>query len=143
MKKRHTISAILIAIVILGALLTSNNRIRSPSLAKTTVTAMAKENGFDERETKQSKEKKSNKKTSWTTALLWLIFIAGAIDVIFLRKDSTLGNKIGEKANRFSQVTDDNEVNNVTQSVNNTRSVNTTNNVNTDSERGGGTGAEF
>ena len=62
-------------------------------------------NGFDEREIKTKKKTSSgsDKRISWTTALLWLIFIAGAIDVIFLKKDSALSNKLGEQANRFSQ----------------------------------------
>ena len=49
MRKRCTIGATLIAIAILGTLLITNNKIRSPALAKVTVTALAEENGFDEK----------------------------------------------------------------------------------------------
>lgn len=144
MQKRCTIGAILIAIVILGALLIPNNKIRSPALAKITVTALAEENGFDKREVKPAK-KKSSKKTSWTTALLWLIFIAGVIDVVFLKKDSTLSNKIGERANRFSQGSQTNQ-----ETANAINTASTTNNseargaaTNTNSAGGGDTNAEL
>lgn len=79
------------------------------------------------------------KKTSWTTALLWLIFIAGVIDVVFLKKDSTLSNKIGERAKRFSQESQAN-------SVESNAAANTTENnatVNTNSAGGGDTNAEL
>lgn len=139
MRKRCTIGAALIAIAILGILLIPNNKIRSPALAKVTVTALAEENGFDERDVKPVKEKSSGKKTSWTTALLWLIFIAGVIDVVFLKKDSTLSNKIGERAKRFSQESQAN-------SVESNAAANTTENnatVNTNSAGGGDTNAEL
>lgn len=153
MQKRCTIGAILIAIVILGALLIPNNKIRRPALAKITVTALAEENGFDEREVKPVKEKNS-KKTSWTTALLWLIFIAGVIDVVFLKKDSTLSNKIGERANRFSQGSQNNQeignADNAASTINTTNNSevrgaaeNTNSTVNTNSARGGDTDAEL
>ena len=150
MQKRCTIGAILIAIVILGALLIPNNKIRSPALAKITVTALAEENGFDEREVKPVKEKNS-KKTSWTTALLWLIFIAGVIDVVFLKKDSTLSNKIGERANRFSQGSQNNQeignADNAASTTNNSEvrgaAENTNSTVNTNSARGGDIDAEL
>ena len=148
MRKRCTIGAALIAIAILGTLLIPNNKIRSPALAKVTVTALAEENGFDERDVKPVKEKSSGKKTSWTTALLWLIFIAGVIDVVFLKKDSTLSNKIGERAKRFSQESQANSVeSNVAayttenKPVANTTAINAT--VNTNSARGGETKAEL
>lgn len=148
MRKRCTIGAALIAIAILGTLLITNNKIRSPALAKVTVTALAEENGFDERDVKPVKEKSSGKKTSWTTALLWLIFIAGVIDVVFLKKDSTLSNKIGERAKRFSQESQANSVEsnasaNTTENnaVANTTESNAT--VNTNSAGGGDTNAEL
>lgn len=139
MRKRCTIGAALIAIAILGTLLIPNNKIRSPALAKVTVTALAEENGFDERDVKPVKEKSSGKKTSWTTALLWLIFIAGVIDVVFLKKDSTLSNKIGEKAKRFSQESQANSA------ENNVDDIATENNAtaNTNSAGGGDTNAEL
>ena len=139
MRKRCTIGAALIAIAILGTLLIPNNKIRSPALAKVTVTALAEENDFDERDVKPVKEKSSGKKTSWTTALLWLIFIAGVIDVVFLKKDSTLSNKIGERAKRFSQESQtdsaENNVDNVATESNAT--------ANTNSAGGGDTNAEL
>lgn len=139
MRKRCTIGAALIAIAILGTLLIPNNKIRSPALAKVTVTALAEENGFDERDVKPVKEKSSGKKTSWTTALLWLIFIAGVIDVVFLKKDSTLSNKIGERAKRFSQESQTNST------ENNVDDVATESNAtaNTNSAGGGDTNAEL
>lgn len=139
MRKRCTIGAALIAIAILGTLLIPNNKIRSPALAKVTVTALAEENGFDERDVKPVKEKSSDKKTSWTTALLWLIFIAGVIDVVFLKKDSTLSNKIGEKAKRFSQESQAN----TTESNSAANSAESNATVNTNSARGGDTNAEL
>lgn len=142
MRKRCTIGAALIAIAILGTLLIPNNKIRSPALAKVTVTALAEENGFDERDerdVKPVKEKSSGKKTSWTTALLWLIFIAGVIDVVFLKKDSTLSNKIGERAKRFSQESQANTTEN--NAVTNTTENNAT--ANTNSAGGGDTNAEL
>lgn len=139
MRKRFTIGATLIAIAILGTLLIPNNKIRSPALAKVTVTTLAEENGFDERDVKTVKEKSSGKKTSWTTALLWLIFIAGVIDVVFLKKDSTLSNKIGERAKRFSQESQTNST------ENNVDDVATESNAtaNTNSAGGGDTNAEL
>ena len=139
MRKRCTIGAALIAIAILGTLLIPNNKIRSPALAKVTVTALAEENGFDERDVKPVKEKSSGKKTSWTTALLWLIFIAGVIDVVFLKKDSTLSNKIGEKAKRFSQESQAN----TTESNSAANSAESNATVNTNSVGGGDTNAEL
>lgn len=142
MRKRCTIGAILIAIAILGTLLIPNNKIRSPALAKVTVTALAEENGFDERDVKPVKEKSSGKKTSWTTALLWLIFIAGVIDVVFLKKDSTLSNKIGERAKRFSQESQNNqETANAASTTNNSEARGAA--TNTNSARGGDTNAEL
>lgn len=148
MRKRCTIGATLIAIAILGTLLITNNKIRSPALAKVTVTALAEENGFDERDVKPVKEKNSGKKTSWTTALLWLIFIAGVIDVVFLKKDSTLSNKIGERAKRFSQESQANSVesNAAANTTENNAVANTTESnatVNTNSAGGGDTNAEL
>ena len=139
MRKRFTIGATLIAIAILGTLLIPNNKIRSPALAKVTVTTLAEENGFDERDVKTVKEKSSGKKTSWTTALLWLIFIAGVIDIVFLKKDSTLSNKIGERAKRFSQESQTNST------ENNVDDVATESNAtaNTNSAGGGDTNAEL
>lgn len=63
-------------------------------------------NGFDEREdvdkSKDNENSKENKgKIYWTTALLWLVVIAGALEVTVLRKDSSLGNKINEKTKNF------------------------------------------
>lgn len=144
MRKRCTIGATLIAIAILGTLLITNNKIRSPALA----TALAEENGFDERDVKPVKEKSSGKKTSWTTALLWLIFIAGVIDVVFLKKDSTLSNKIGERAKRFSQESQANSVesNAAANTTENNAVANTTESnatVNTNSAGGGDTNAEL
>ena len=133
MRKRCTIGATLIAIAILGTLLITNNKIRSPALAKVTVTALAEENGFDERDVKPVKEKSSGKKTSWTTALLWLIFIAGVIDVVFLKKDSTISNNSVE-SNAAANTTENNAVANTTES-------NAT--VNTNSAGGGDTNAEL
>lgn len=141
MRKRCTIGATLIAITILGTLLITNNKIRSPALAKVTVTALAEENGFDERDVKPVKEKSSGKKTSWTTALLWLIFIAGVIDVVFLKKDSTLSNKIGERAKRFSQESQANTTEN--NATANTNSAENNATVNTNSAGGGDTNAEL
>lgn len=142
MRKRCTIGAALIAIAILGTLLIPNNKIRSPALAKVTVTALAEENGFDERDVKPVKEKSSGKKTSWTTALLWLIFIAGVIDVVFLKKDSTLSNKIGERAKRFSQESQNNqETANAASTTNNSEARGAA--TNTNSARGGDTNAEL
>ena len=139
MRKRCTIGAALIAIAILGTLLIPNNKIRSPALAKVTVTALAEENGFDERDVKPVKEKSSGKKTSWTTALLWLIFIAGVIDVVFLKKDSTLSNKIGERAQRFSQESQtDSAENNVDDVATESNAT-----ANTNSAGGGDTNAEL
>lgn len=139
MRKRCTIGAALIAIAILGTLLIPNNKIRSPALAKVTVTALAEENGFDERDVKPVKEKSSGKKTSWTTALLWLIFIAGVIDVVFLKKDSTLSNKIGERAKRFRQESQtDSAENNVDDVATESNAT-----ANTNSAGGGDTNAEL
>lgn len=71
-----------------------------------TLSTKTDNNGFDEREdvdksnsNKNSKE--NNGKIYWTTALLWLVVIAGALEVTVLRKDSSLGNKINEKTKNF------------------------------------------
>lgn len=63
-------------------------------------------NGFDEREDvdkskSNENSKENNGKIYWTTALLWLVVIAGALEVTVLRKDSSLGNKINEKTKNF------------------------------------------
>lgn len=72
----------------------------------TTLSAKTDNNGFDEREdvdkSKSSENSKENNgKIYWTTALLWLVVIAGALEVTVLRKDSSLGNKINEKTKNF------------------------------------------
>ena len=71
-----------------------------------TLSAKIDNNGFDEREdvdkSKSSENSKENNgKIYWTTALLWLVVIAGALEVTVLRKDSSLGNKINEKTKNF------------------------------------------
>lgn len=71
-----------------------------------TLSAKTDNNGFDEREdvdkSKSSENSKENNgKFYWTTALLWLVVIAGALEVTVLRKDSSLGNKINEKTKNF------------------------------------------
>lgn len=71
-----------------------------------TLSAKTDNNGFDEREdvdkSKSSENSKENNgKIYWTTALLWLVVIAGALEVTVLRKDSSLGNKINEKTKNF------------------------------------------
>lgn len=71
-----------------------------------TLSAKTDNNGFDEREdvdkSKSSENSKENNgKIYWTTALLWLVVIAGALEVTLLRKDSSLGNKINEKTKNF------------------------------------------
>lgn len=71
-----------------------------------TLSAKTDNNGFDEREdvdkSKSSENSKENNgKIYWTTALLWLVVIAGALEVTILRKDSSLGNKINEKTKNF------------------------------------------
>lgn len=71
-----------------------------------TLSAKTDNNGFDEREdVDKSKSgensKENNGKMPWTTALLWLVVIAGALEVTVLRKDSSLGNKINEKTKNF------------------------------------------
>lgn len=70
------------------------------------LSAKTDNNGFDEREdvdkSKSSENSKENNgKIYWTTALLWLVVIAGALEVTVLRKDSSLGNKINEKTKNF------------------------------------------
>lgn len=74
-----------------------------------TLSAKTDNNGFDEREdvdkSKSSENSKENNgKIYWTTALLWLVVIAGALEVTVLRKDSSLGNKINEKTKNFRDV---------------------------------------
>lgn len=71
-----------------------------------TLSAKTDNNGFDEREdvdkSKSSENSKENNgKIYWTTALLWLVVIAGALEVTVLRKDSSLGNTINEKTKNF------------------------------------------
>lgn len=71
-----------------------------------TLSAKTDNNGFDEREdvdkSKSNENSKDNNgKIYWTTALLWLVVIAGALEVTVLRKDSSLGNKINEKTKNF------------------------------------------
>lgn len=71
-----------------------------------TLSAKTDNNGFDEREdVDKSKSNENSKESSgkiyWTTALLWLVVIAGALEVTVLRKDSSLGNKINEKTKNF------------------------------------------
>lgn len=71
-----------------------------------TLSTKTDNNGFDEREdVDKSKDnensKENNGKIYWTTALLWLVVIAGALEVTVLRKDSSLGNKINEKTKNF------------------------------------------
>lgn len=73
-----------------------------------TLSAKSDNNGFDEREEidkSESKEnsKENNGKMPWTTALLWLVVIAGALEVTVLRKDSSLGNKINERTKNFRE----------------------------------------
>lgn len=71
-----------------------------------TLSAKTDNNGFDEREdvdkSKSNENSKDNNgKIYWTTALLWLVVIAGALEVTVLRKDSSIGNKINEKTKNF------------------------------------------
>ena len=77
------------------------------SLAST-LSAKSDNNGFDEREDVDKSESKENSKENngkmpWTTALLWLVVIAGALEVTVLRKDSSLGNKINERTKNFRE----------------------------------------
>lgn len=129
MRKRCTIGAALIAIAILGTLLIPNNKIRSPALAKVTVTALAEENGFDERDVKPVKEKSSGK-NFMDNCITMVNFHCRCNRCCFLEKDSTLSNKIGERAKRFSQ-----------ESQANTTENNAT--ANTNSAGGGDTNAEL
>lgn len=71
-----------------------------------TLSTKTDNNGFDEREdvdkSKSNENSKDNNgKIYWTTALLWLVVIAGALEVTVLRKDSSLGNRINEKTKNF------------------------------------------
>ena len=71
-----------------------------------TLSTKTDNNGFDEREDvdkskSNENSKENNGKIYWTTALLWLVVIAGALEVTVLRKDSSLGNKINEKTKNF------------------------------------------
>lgn len=71
-----------------------------------TLSAKTDNNGFDEREDvdkskSNENSKENNGKIYWTTALLWLVVIAGALEVTVLRKDSSLGNKINKKTKNF------------------------------------------
>lgn len=71
-----------------------------------TLSAKTDNNGFDEREDVDKSKgnensKENNGKIYWTTALLWLVVIAGALEVTVLRKDSSIGNKINEKTKNF------------------------------------------
>ena len=73
-----------------------------------TLSAKSDNNGFDEREDVDKSESKENSKENngkmpWTTALLWLVVIAGALEVTVLRKDSSLGNKINERTKNFRE----------------------------------------
>lgn len=71
-----------------------------------TLSTKTDNNGFDEREdvdksNSNENSKENNGKIYWTTALLCLVVIAGALEVTVLRKDSSLGNKINEKTKNF------------------------------------------
>lgn len=71
-----------------------------------TLSTKTDNNGFDEKEdvdksNSNENSKENNGKIYWTTALLWLVVIAGALEVTVLRKDSSLGNKINEKTKNF------------------------------------------
>lgn len=71
-----------------------------------TLSTKTDNNGFDEREdvdksNSNENSKENNGKIYWTAALLWLVVIAGALEVTVLRKDSSLGNKINEKTKNF------------------------------------------
>lgn len=71
-----------------------------------TLSTKTDNNGFDEKEdvdksNSNENSKENNDKIYWTTALLWLVVIAGALEVTVLRKDSSLGNKINEKTKNF------------------------------------------
>ena len=71
-----------------------------------TLSTKTDNNGFDEREdvdksNSNENSKENNGKIYWATALLWLVVIAGALEVTVLRKDSSLGNKINEKTKNF------------------------------------------
>ena len=71
-----------------------------------TLSTKTDNNGFDEREDvdkskSNENSKENNGKIYWTTALLWLVVIAGALEVTVLKKDSSLGNKINEKTKNF------------------------------------------
>ena len=71
-----------------------------------TLSTKTDNNGFDEREDvdkskSNENSKENNGKIYWTTALLWLVVIAGALEVTVLRKDSSLGNKINDKTKNF------------------------------------------
>lgn len=71
-----------------------------------TLSTKTDNNDFDEREDvdkskSNENSKENNGKIYWTTALLWLVVIAGALEVTVLRKDSSLGNKINEKTKNF------------------------------------------
>mgnify|MGYP003254184954 CR=1 FL=1 len=71
-----------------------------------TLSTKTDNNGFDEREDvdkskSNENSKENNGKIYWTTALLWLVVIAGALEVTVLRKDSSIGNKINEKTKNF------------------------------------------
>lgn len=95
--------AVLLAVAL--AQFTSSYLIRSPAI---TAVAEENDNGFDERNNdskkseqseKKSKKTEDSKKISWKTALLWLIFIAGAIDVVFLQKDSQMSERVRGRFN--------------------------------------------
>lgn len=71
-----------------------------------TLSTKTDNNGFDEREDvdkskSNENSKENNGKIYWTTALLWLVVVAGALEVTVLRKDFSLGNKINEKTKNF------------------------------------------
>lgn len=71
-----------------------------------TLSTKTDNNGFDEREDvdkskSNENSKENNGKIYWTTALLWLVVIAGALEVTVLRENSSIGNKINEKTQNF------------------------------------------
>ena len=71
-----------------------------------TLSTKTDNNGFNEREDvdkskSNENSKENNGKIYWTTALLWLVVIAGALEVTVLRENSSIGNKINEKTQNF------------------------------------------
>ena len=103
-----------------------------------TLSAKTDNNGFDEREdvdkSKSNENSKDNNgKIYWTTALLWLVVIAGALEVTVLRKDSSLGNKI----HAVTTTTEDSTTS--TAATEETTSNTTTESTESDSSAGSGT----